>query len=93
MSSPLYIFLYVALDEKGLDTPELDVPFHHKGYFFVYFMVINMRPHPTDIPVSLSSEYLGEGAVTEPLESEKGEGGTLPSLGRKYFRYMSTSTK
>lgn len=31
-------------------------------------------------------KYLGEGAETEPLESEKGEGGTLPSLGRKYLR-------
>lgn len=29
---------------------------------------------------------LGEGAETEPLESEKGEAGTLPSTGRKYLR-------
>lgn len=29
---------------------------------------------------------LGEGAGTEPLESENGEAGTLPSTGRKYFR-------
>lgn len=36
--------------------------------------------------IYLYYEYLGEGAVTEPLGSEYGEGGTLPSLGRKYLR-------
>lgn len=39
------------------------------------------------------SGYRGDGAVTEPLESENGDGGTLPSTGRKYLRYWSTRTK
>ena len=30
--------------------------------------------------------YLGDGVVTDPLASEKGEGGTTPTVGRKYFR-------
>lgn len=40
----------------------------------------------TDLSKLSCHEYLGDGAVTVLLESEKGEGGTLPSVGRKYLR-------
>lgn len=35
---------------------------------------------------SMSRDYLGAGGDTVPLVSENGEGGTLPSVGRKYLR-------